>query len=81
MLGYDNLGHAVKVAAFLVLIDVIVFGTMDEEHHVGILLYGSRLAEVAELRTLAFKALAGLYSTVELTEGEDGDVELLCQTL
>ena len=63
-----------------VLQDVVVFGAVDEEHHVGILLNGSRLTQVAQLRALAFKAVAVFYCSVELGKGEHGDVQLLGKT-
>lgn len=41
MLGNDNLRHTMQVAAIIILIDMIVFRTMYENHHVGILLDGT----------------------------------------
>ena len=81
VLGNDDLGHSVKVVAFLVFIDVVVFRAVDEEHHVGILLDGSRLAQVAKLGALAFDPLAVFDISAQLREGDDGDVELLSQSL
>ena len=60
---------------------MIVFGAVDEEHHVGILLDGSRLTQVAELRTLSFESLARLNATVKLAERENGNVEFLGKSL
>ena len=40
-------GVTVKVTPFFVLINMIVLRSVDEEHHVGILLYGTRLSQVA----------------------------------
>ena len=39
---------------------------MDETHHVGILLDGTRLTQIAQLRPLAFLAFAVLHATVQL---------------
>lgn len=41
MLGNNNLRHTTKITPVVVLIDMIVFGTMHEEHHIRILLNGS----------------------------------------
>ena len=76
VLGYDNLRHTVQVSSVLVLIDVIVLGTMHEEHHVGILFDGSRFAQVAQLRAFALKSFARLHSTVQLTQCQYRDVKL-----
>ena len=81
MLGNDDLGHASEVVTALILIDVIVLWAVYEEHHVGILLDGSRLTQVGELWALAVEALAALNTTVELTQCEDGDIEFLGETL
>ena len=66
MFGNDDFGHATQVASFVILIDFVVFRTMDEAHHVGILLDGSRFAEVAQLGAFAIVSIALLHSTVEL---------------
>ena len=76
MLGYDDLRHTVQVASLVVLEDMVVFWSVDEEHHVGILLDGSRLTEVAQLWSFSFKTFTRLHATVQLTECEDGYVEL-----
>ena len=54
---------------------------MDEAHHIGILLNGSGLAKVAQLRTLALFSLTVLYTTVQLRQGDNGNVQLLGQPL
>ena len=41
MLGDDNLRHTMQVAAVIILIDMIIFRTVYEKHHVSILLNGS----------------------------------------
>ena len=66
VLGNDDLCHAVHVVTVGILIDVVVLRTVDEEHHVGILLDSSRLTEVAKLRNLSFRTLALLYGTIQL---------------
>ena len=63
------------------MIDVIVFWTVYEDDHIGILLDGTRLTQVGELGTLAVETFAAFHTTVQLTEGKDGDVELLGQAL
>ena len=79
MLGNDDFGHAAEVATFFVGIDMVVFGAVDEDDHVGILLDGSRFAEVAQLRTLTFVALAVFNSTVQLAQSQNGNVQFLGQ--
>ena len=54
---------------------------MNEEHHVGILLNGSRLAKVAQLRPLAVDALTVFHRSVELAQCQNRDVEFLGQSL
>ena len=66
MLGNDNLCHAVQVASIVVLIDVLILRTVYEQHHIGILLDGSRLTQVAQLRSLTLQALTTLDTTVQL---------------
>ena len=54
---------------------------MHKQHHIGILLDGSRLTKVAQLRTLAFKTLTILHSTIQLRQSEYGDVKFLGKPL
>ena len=79
MLGDDDFGQAAQVVALFVLEDLVVFGAMDEAHHIGILFDGTRLAEVGQLGTLSF-ALASLDTTVQLRQCDDRDVEFLGQS-
>ena len=81
MLGNDNLRHATKVVALLIVQNMIILRTMHKQHHIGILLDGSRLTKVAQLRTLAFKTLTILNSTVQLRQSEYGDIKLLGKSL
>ena len=74
MLGNDDFGHAAEVATFVVGIDMVVFGAVDEDDHIGILLDGSRFAEVAQLRALSFVALAVFDTTIQLAQGQNGNV-------
>ena len=81
MLGNDDLGHTAKVAPVLVLIDVIILRTVYKQHHVGILLDSSRLAQVGQLGTLALQTLTTLDTTVQLAQSQDRHIELLGQSL
>ena len=81
MLGDDNLCHAMQVVSFLVLIDMVILGTMYKEHHVGILLDGSRFTQIAQLGTLSLQTLTVFHRTVELRERQDGDIQFLGQSL
>ena len=72
MLGYDDLGLSRHGRLTL---GPVILRTVDEHHYVGILLYGSRLAEVAELGTLV--AAAGLDGTAELGKGYHRYVQFL----
>ena len=60
---------------------MVILGAVYEEHHVGILLNGSRLTKVGQLRTLTLQTLTVLDSTVELRKSEDRYVKLLGETL
>ena len=79
MLGNDELGQAAYVVALGILARLaVVLGAVNEAHDVGVLLDGSRLAEVAELRTLVVALLGG---AVELRQGYDGNIQFLGQLL
>ena len=57
---------------------------MDEADDISILLDSTRLTKVGELRTLAIgipTLQSVLHTTVELGEGDDGDIKLLGQHL
>ena len=41
MLGNDDFCNTFRVVAMLILINLIIFGTMDEAHHVSVLLNGT----------------------------------------
>ena len=64
----------------LILEDTVVFRSMHEAHHVGILLDGTRLTQVREHRPLAFVALSALDATVQLRECQDGNIQFLGKT-
>ena len=70
MLCEVDLGEALDGAAFGVLVEMVVFGSVDEHDDVSVLLDGTRLAEVAELGFLG--AAAGFDGAAELRECEDG---------
>ena len=53
MLGNNNLGHATKVVAFLVLKNMIILRPMHKTHHISILLDSSRLTQIAQLGAFA----------------------------
>ncbi len=54
---HDELGKSANVISCRILVGAgVILGTVNEAHNVGILLNRSRLAEVAELRTLSFIA-------------------------
>ena len=69
VLGNDNLRHAVQVAPVVVLIDMVILRTVYEQHHIGILLDGSRLTQVAQLGTLALQTFTTLDTTIQLRQG------------
>ena len=77
----DDLCQTAEVFTGLVIvIEVVVLGSVDEADHVGILLDGTGLTQVRELRRLAFHTLTGLDTTVELREGDDRYIQLFCQS-
>ena len=81
VLGNDDFGHAAQVGAVGRGENLVVVGAVDEADYVGVLLDGARLTQVAQLRTLALLAFAVLYTTVQLRQGDNGDVQLLGQSL
>ena len=84
VLGDDELGQAADVVALGVLVGAgIVLGTVDEAHDVGILLDGTRLTQVTQLRALAQFVVGGtgLDTADELRQGNEGAVLLLGQLL
>ena len=86
MLGDDELGQTLDVVAVAVFLGAgVVFGTVDEADHIGILLDGSRLTQVGELRPLGLLAVlvvaTRLDATVQLRQGDDGYLQLLGQLL
>ena len=50
---------------------------MDKAYDIGILLYGSRFTEIGEDRAFV---LTRLCASVQQGEGDDGYVELLCES-
>ena len=74
VLGNDDLCHAMQVATVIILIDMVVLGTVNEDDHIGILLDGSRLTKVAELGALALETFTTLHTTIQLTECQDGNI-------
>ena len=75
MLGDDDLCQSAQVLTGLVIVvQVVVLGSVDEAYEVGILLDGTRLTQVGQLRRFAFDTLPRFDTTVELREGDDRDV-------
>ena len=60
VLGYDNLRHTAQVCAVGGRINLVIFGTVDAAHHIGILLNVSGLAKDDQLRLLALLSLPAL---------------------
>ena len=81
MLGDNNLRHTMQVATIIILIDMIILRTVYEKHHIGILLDGSWLTQVTQLRTLTFQSLTTFHTTIELWQCQNRNVEFLSQTL
>ena len=83
MLGDYELCHTPEVVTGTVVVDLVVFWSVDEAYHVCILLYSSGFTQVAELRPFALIALlvAFLNATVELRECYNGYVKLLGKAL
>lgn len=69
-------GKTAYVAPFGIDVGVqVVFGTMYETHKVGVLLNGTTLTQVTELRALALVSCAARFdASVELRKGYDGYV-------
>ena len=67
VLGHDDLGQARLV------VDIIVVGSMEQEHNVGVLLDGPGLAKVGHAGPAV---LAALHGPVELGQGNHRHVQL-----
>jgi len=52
---------------------------MDKAHHIGILLDGPGFTQVTQLRTLSVNTFTALHTTIQLTQGNNRNVQLLCQ--
>ena len=46
VLCHDNLGNSNHRVSILILIKPVFFGAVNEEYHIGILLNGTRLAQI-----------------------------------
>ena len=79
VLGDNELGKSANVPAIGIFSGAkLVLGSVDKAYHIGILLYGTRLAQVAELRALV---LGALELSVKLGEGDDGYIKFLGELL
>ena len=70
----------------IVLVDMVVLWTMNELHHIGILLYGTRFAEVRQLRTFRVETFrvavaTALDRTIELRECKNRNIKLFGKSL
>ena len=54
---------------------------MHEQHHIRILLNGTRFTKVAQLRSFTIVGISVFHTTVQLRECQDGNVQFLGQTL
>ena len=79
LLGHDDVGLAQHVHLLGLLAGMIHFLAVDEHDHVGVLLDGPRLAEVAQPGTMAL--LAHLHLPVQLGQAQQGDVQLAGEAL
>ena len=80
VLCYDDFRHTAQVTAIGRSINLVIFGTVNEAHHIGILLDGTGFTKVTQLGTLAFLAFTVLHTTVQLRQSDDRNVQLLGQT-
>ena len=53
VLCYDDFRHTAQVTAIGRSINLVIFGTVDEANHIGILLDGTGFTKVTQLGTLA----------------------------
>ena len=75
MLGYDDLCQTAQVlAGLLIVVDMVVLRTVDEANHIGVLLDGTGLTKVAQLRCLALDTRTRFHAAVQLRERDDRDV-------
>ena len=69
-----------KVAAIIILVDMIILWAMDEDDHICILLNGTGFTKVGELGALAFESFTTLHTTIQLTQRQNGNVKFLSKT-
>ena len=80
MLGDDNLRHTTQVITTIILINLIVFRTVDKAHHIGILLDGSRFTKVTQLRTFTINTFTTFHTTIQLRQCDDRNIQLFRQS-
>jgi len=80
MLGYHNFRHTAQVVTTIILINLIIFRTVNKTHHIGILLDGSGFTKVTQLRAFTVNTFTTLHTTIQLRQGYNGNVQLLCQS-
>ena len=80
MFGDNDFGQTDKRVPFRVLIYFVVLGTVYEANHIGVLLDCTRFTQVGQLRTLSFFSGTGFDATVQLRKGDNGDIQLFCQS-
>ena len=81
MLRHDKLSHAADIPVLSVCSRTrIIFRTVDKANNIGILLDGTRLTKVAQLRTLV-AVVAFLHLTAQLRQCDYRDVKLFGQLL
>ena len=79
MLGYDNLTQPAEVfVRLLVVVDMVVFRTVDKAYDIRILLNSTRLTQVAQLRLLAVYSRSTFHGAAQLAQCNNGYIQLLC---
>ena len=81
MLGYHNFRHTAKVVTAIILINLIIFRTVNKAHHIGILLDGTGFTKGAQLRTFTIDTFTTFHTTIQLWQGYNRNIQLFRQSL
>ncbi|MPN64001.1 hypothetical protein SDC9_211770 [bioreactor metagenome] len=75
MFCHDNFSDThQRITPFIFGIPVI-FGTVNKTDNIRVLLNSTRFAQIGQLRPFTFNTLPVFYSTVQLRQGDNGNIQ------
>ena len=81
MLSDNNFGHSTEIVSFIILKYLVIFGAVNETHHIGILLDCTGFTKVTQLRTFSFKPFTTLDTTIQLRQSYNRNIQLFGKPL